>query len=180
MSILEEEWRDVVGYEGFYQVSSLGRVRSCDRVIRDSFGHNRFRRSRLLSPTIDKYGYYKLHLSKNNVRGYFTIHVLVAKAFLGNRPDGLQVNHINGVKTDNCLGNLEYVSGSRNIVHAQDMGLKPVGSRCWQAKLSEADVSNIKLLISQGARIVDIAKRYGVVKETISSIKQGITWKHVS
>lgn len=180
MSIVNEEWKDIPDYEGLYQVSNLGRVRSCDRVVRDSFGHNRFRRSRLLSPTIDRYGYYKLHLSKNNVRGYFTIHVLVAKAFIGDRPDGLQVNHINGVKTDNRPENLEYVSGSRNIVHAQDMGLKPVGSRCWQAKLSEADVSNIKLLISQGVNIKDIAERYGAVKQNISSIKKGVTWKHVS
>jgi len=180
MDILNEEWRDVVGFEGFYQVSSLGRVRSVDRVVRDSFGHNRLRRSRMLSPAIDKYGYYKLHISKDNIRSHFTVHVLVARAFIGDRPDGLQVNHINGVKTDNRPENLEYVSGSRNIVHAQDMGLKPVGSRCWQAKLSESDVSTIKALIRQGVNIIEIADRYGVVKQTISSIKQGVTWKHVS
>ena len=75
---------------------------------------------------------------------------------------------------------MEYVTGSRNIVHAQDMGLKPVGSRCWQAKLSESDVSTIKALIRQGVNIIEIADRYGVVKQTISSIKQGVTWKHVS
>jgi len=180
MNSLNEEWRDVVGFEALYQVSSLGRVRSCDRVIYDNRGYSKSRKSRLLSPTIDKYGYYKLHLSKNDVRGYFTIHVLVAKAFIGDRPDGLQVNHINGVKTDNRPENLEYVTGSRNIVHAQDMGLKPVGSRCWQAKLSESDVSTIKALIRQGVNIIEIADRYGVVKQTISSIKQGVTWKHVS
>lgn len=60
------------------------------------------------------------------------------------------------------------------------MGLKPVGSRCWQAKLSESDVSTIKALIRQGVNIIEIADRYGVVKQTISSIKQGVTWKHVS
>lgn len=105
---MAEQWRDIPGYEGAYQVSDLGRVR------------NRKRR-RLLRPNSKKTKYLQVTLSKNNVPKFCSIHRLVAIAFLPN-PLGLpQVNHKNGIKWDNRLENLEWISASENQKHRYDV-----------------------------------------------------------
>lgn len=97
-------WRDVIGYEGLYQVSDQGKVR------------NRKRR-RNLRPNTKKDGYCQVTLSKDGAVSYYMLHRLVAIAFLPN-PDGLpQVNHKNGKKQDNRLVNLEWCSASENQQH---------------------------------------------------------------
>lgn len=113
-----EEWRDVPGYEGCYQVSSLGRVRSLDRT--DNRGARRA--GRMLRPGIE-FGYYYVHLSKDANKRVCRVHALVAAAFLGQRPKGYSVNHIDAVKTNNCAVNLEYISHGDNIRHAAGLGL---------------------------------------------------------
>lgn len=99
-----EQWRDVVGYEGLYKVSDLGKVRSV-------------RRRRLLRPGIKSTGYAQVTLSRDGVNRYYSVHRIVAAAFLPN-PNALpQVNHKNGKKQDNRLANLEWCSASENQQH---------------------------------------------------------------
>lgn len=108
-----EEWRDIAGYEGQYQISNLGKVRSLDRYVKCN-GFNLIK-GQLMKPKIDKYGYFQISLCKNCKYKSFTIHRLVAQAFLPN-PDNLpQINHINECKWDNTVWNLEWCNSKYNI-----------------------------------------------------------------
>ena len=107
------EWRDVVGYEGLYQVSNLGRVRSLGRIIYWR-GTSLFREGRIMTPRINKYGYFQLTLTKDKKHKTHTVHRLVAEAFIPN-PDNLpQVNHKDENKLNNCIDNLEWCDSPNN------------------------------------------------------------------
>lgn len=114
----EEVWKDVPGYEGYYQVSNLGRVKSLT-------GYYKNKKNIILKYGLNR-GYQRVILCVNKIRKNIHIHQLVMLAFVG-KPNGMQINHINGVKTDNRLCNLEYVTQSENMKHAYRLGLeKPV------------------------------------------------------
>lgn len=107
----KEIWKDITGYEGHYQVSTLGRVKSLDRIIVTLTGSRTYQ-SKILKPVSDKDGYQRITF--NGDRCPF-VHRLIIEAFLGYSE--LHVNHKNGIKTDNRIENLEYVTSLRNINH---------------------------------------------------------------
>ena len=107
-----EIWKDVVGYEGLYQVSNLGRVRSVDRIVNGRWGNN-FVKGLILKPYTVK-GYKQVHLSKNNKKTHYKIHRLVAETFIPNPYKLPQVNHKDEDKTNNCVENLEFCTQSYN------------------------------------------------------------------
>lgn len=110
-----EIWKDVVGFEGLYQVSNLGSVKSIQRRV--SFGHNsRIVPAKLLKPILSTSGYYKVALPRNTY-----IHRLVLMAFIGICDSKPHVNHINGIKTDNRLENLEWVTVKENLDHSKEV-----------------------------------------------------------
>lgn len=102
------EWRDIPGYEGLYQVSNYGEVRSLPRITRNGT-HIKGRMMRMAKTKKDR-GYYFLGLSKDGRVKYHTVHKLVALAFIGPRMDGMEVDHINEDVTDNRAENLRYLS----------------------------------------------------------------------
>ena len=102
---ITEVWKDIKGYEGLYQVSNFGEVK-------------RVKSGLIRKATPNKEGYLNLSLHKEQRRGYFRINRLVAQAFISNPGNKPQVNHINGVKTDNRVENLEWATGSENIKHS--------------------------------------------------------------
>lgn len=112
---MEEEWRDVPGYEGFYQVSNLGRVKSMPN-------RSNHKGSMILSLSVVN-GYMHVGLSKNAEQKICKVHRLVAAAFISNPRNLPQVNHKNGNKSDNRVENLEWVTAKENTKHAHLTGL---------------------------------------------------------
>lgn len=112
----EVEWRPVVGWEGYYSVSSDGRVRSEDRTIDCGLGRMVEYKSREKKTHIDNNGYPSVALCKNRISYASRVHTLVANAFIGKRPEGNQVDHIDGNKTNNNVSNLRYVSPRDNVI----------------------------------------------------------------
>lgn len=110
----EEIWKDTTEFEG-YQVSNLGRVKSLKRFRKGKNGSLVTVKEKILKPTINHKGYYKVPLCKNSKVKKCSVHRLVYEAFNGQIPEGLQVNHINEIKTDNRLENLNLMTCKENV-----------------------------------------------------------------
>lgn len=110
---ITEEWRDIAGYEGFYQVSNMGRVRSLDRMVKQNGKKDRFCKGVVLRPSLNTSGYYRVSLCRNGIHDH-QIHRLVAAAFIGGN-DNTDVDHINFDKKDNRSTNLQYISHIENV-----------------------------------------------------------------
>ena len=120
---LKEEWRDVVGYEGLYEVSNLGNVKTLGRVVVDSLGRTRTFQGRLMKQT-NSCGYKQVSLTDYNGESKRkSVHILVAEAFLCRGENDDCVNHKDGVKHNNKVTNLEWCSYAYNNVHAREHGL---------------------------------------------------------
>ena len=181
MNILNEEWRDVSGYEDYYQVSSLGRLRSCDRVIFDGRWGDRFRKGALMKPALNARGYIFAVLCKHGKCSTLAIHSLVARAFLGDRPDRCEVNHIDGNRLNNSASNCEYVTPSQNMLHAYAKGLvKPKrGELNGCSILTDTKVLEIRELAFQGLKDSEIAPLFGISRVTVYDVRIRRTWKHI-
>lgn len=118
-----EMWKDVVGFEEYYQVSNYGRVRCKEQLIKYPDGHVQIKRPRIMMGNM-RNGYHHIDFKIGDDRYFFGIHRLVAKAFIPNPENKKEVNHINGDKLDNLLENLEWVTRSENQIHAVETGLK--------------------------------------------------------
>lgn len=124
------EWRPIEGYEGLYEVSNKGRVRSLN--------YRHTGEAKILRLCKNKDGYLCVHLSKNGTRYAKQVHRLVASAFIPNIGDKPQVNHIDGDKTNNKVDNLEWVTGKENMQHAWNTGLSKM-TEDRKKKVSEAN-----------------------------------------
>lgn len=170
----KEIWKDIPGYEGLYQVSNKGNVKSLN--------YRRTGKENILKVRYDKCGYLRTNLTKNKIQISFYVHRLVACVF-NNLPlnINLTVNHKDGNKTNNNLENLELCTIEENNKHALRMGLlNPArGSKAGPSKLTEEQVLSIREDIKTGLTHKSIAIKYGVTEGAIASIKTGRTWKHL-
>ena len=176
---MKERWRDIKGFEGFYKVSHRGRVKSVERIIIRGKGIRQPIRERILSPGMYRNGYLFVGLQRKGKSKYCMIHRLVAEAFLPNPECKLEVNHKDGDKSFNHYLNLEWTTKEENEDHAVRTGLTSRGSGRWSAKLTESDIPAIRWMIEQGYNHPEIAREFGVSRQTIQLIGAGKTWRHV-
>lgn len=177
---MREEWRDVAGYEGFYQVSNMGRVRSLDRTFLRADGTTATYKSKVLKPAGRPYLH--VYLSKNNVHDMMRVHRLVAEAFVAN-PENLKcVDHIDCNKTNNRADNLRWCSHLQNMRYAQENGL--LAGNFHYELLSDETKLNMKaprmvsIVRDDGTEydcVEDAAKEMGVTHGAISHVLRGLT-----
>ena len=165
---MKEIWKDIEGYEGLYQVSNIGRVKSLTT-------------SNLKVLTLFKNSYHKLVLYKHNKQSTCYIHQLVAKAFIPNPDHKIAINHIDGNKLNNNVNNLEWVTALENITHAIKHDLfNNNGELNGCSKLTESQVLEIdNLLKSKNLSQEKIAKLFNVSGATIHNIKYRKKWKYL-
>ena len=174
-----EEWRDIRGYEGVYQISSLGRIRSLDRYVDDK-GHKRFVKGKILKPSKHKnnYEYVVLYDRKHRM-----IHRLVAETFIDNIDNKRTVNHINGDKSDNRVINLEWCTHKENINKAWDLGLYKI-SDLQRQKGKERGKNNCKKIIQMDLQnnvikvwdsLTEASKTLNISLGTIGNCARGLT-----
>jgi len=121
MQSIAEIWKDIQGYEGLYQVSNLGRVKSLGRFVDNLVRGHYWQEERILKPNKTKHGYLMVALRKNNKPNYFKVHRLVAITFIPNPENKPQIDHINAIKTDNTVNNLRWVTAKENIRNPLNM-----------------------------------------------------------
>lgn len=171
-----EEWRDIPNFEG-YQVSSFGNVRGVDRLRRSKIGM-RLTRGKELKQLLNKKGYPEVRLRKNGCHTRL-VHKLVASAFMIKPEECTQINHINGIKTDNRLENLKWVTQSENQLHAYNLGLQPskAGENNGRATLTDEDVTTLKKFYNLGKSSKEISKVMNISLHAVRQIISGRTWK---
>jgi hypothetical protein len=151
---MEEVWKEIDGYEGLYQVSSLGKVFS-------------LRNTKNIKLNLSEKGYFRVDLWKENKRNSLRVHRLVAKSFIDNPDNKPQVNHIDGIKTNNNINNLEWSTPSENVRHAISLGLKKT-SYLVKTMLSERmsipviDTSSGKIYksITEASKSLQVSHQY--------------------
>jgi hypothetical protein len=172
----EEIWKDVIGYEGLYQVSDSGKVKSLGRIICRSNGTFQKFKERLLSIHISSNGYPSVGLSINGNSRMFNVHSLIAKSFIDKNYiiKNLVVNHKDGIKLNSILSNLEVVSYSCNLTHAHKNRLNTNFAETHNfAKHSNEDINKIKELIRNGLGNTEISKYVNTTPRYIGEIRRG-------
>jgi len=170
-----EEWK-VLDFNTRYAVSDMGQVQRIEKGNGTSVG-------RILKPRKSRKGYTNVALFSGTLasRKQYPVHRLVLHVFVGAIPTGYEVNHKNGVKDDNRLENLEYVTPSENVQHAFKYLNHAImrGDLNGHAILTESNALEVKRLIAIGAKGRDIAKQMGISVSTVSAIKHKRIWKHL-
>jgi len=168
----KERWKPVVGYEGAYEVSSCGRVRSLDRIVKHSQGGTQFRRGRELKRGDDGNGYRAVNLSLNGKESNEKVHRLVLLAFGGEQPCGkIECHHMDSNRANNRIENLEWVTRSENARHAYDNG------QCGHIKMSPVLAGQLRRLYATGEYSQrQIAPLFGICQSAVSVIVRGEIW----
>lgn len=181
---MEEEWKPVKGYEGIYEVSSRGEVRSVDRIVYSTskgIGIEFIKKGITLKNRVNPRGYISVPLCLKGKVRLAQVHTLVCTAFHGDG-SGRQVNHKNHIRADNRESNLEWVSSKENILHSYAHGRRDgnsIGSKNNNSKLSEELVISLLKMLKEGITHFETSKKFGVSVTTVSKIALGKSWRHL-
>jgi hypothetical protein len=171
-----ETWKPVSGFEGLYEVSNLGRVRSLTRTIANG---RTFEGVILKAICSNHYGHLKVSLSRNGTSCGRLIHRLVALAFIGPCPPDMECAHNDGDPTNNRAENLRWDTRKGNHADKREHGTAQVGENNSLSKLSEADVRAIIARRRRGELGTDLAKEFNVTSAAISAIIHKKNWAHI-
>lgn len=172
------EWRPVVGYEGFYEVSSAGEVRSLPRQVRHYTGALLARAGRTLNGCVNAKGYVMINLCKDGTTRSRSLHSLVAEAFHGPRPPGYVVRHLDGSQLNNAAANIAYGTHQENSDDMRRHGRIVAGDAHPRALLTSAKVRQIRAL-SDTTTQVKLAEQFGMSVQQISNIVNRRQWRHI-
>lgn len=172
-------WKNIVGFEGLYQVSDDAEIKSLSRQIISKTGQTYTLKERILKPTTNPRGYLQVFLRKDRKTYALYVHRIVAEAFVPN-PDNLPtVNHKDGVKANCKAYNLEWSTYGENNQHAYDNNLHGRGEMHYRSHLTEDQVREIRKH-GKNATYEEIAQKYNVTKATIRDVILFRTWKHIT
>jgi hypothetical protein len=175
-----EIWRSVLNYKGYYEVSNHGNVRSINRIIIDKNGNELHYKSRLLKPAPNKDGYLQVGLSRNSKINSYCVHQLEALAFIPNPENKPTVNHIDGIKANNYVDNLEWATKSEQAIHSLEHNLRTMpnawigkfGSKhCASKKVTQYTKDNV--FINNYGSIIEAANINKVDAGTITKVCKG-------
>lgn len=169
-----EIWKDVVGWENYYQVSNLGNVKSLKRKGFANYGE-RIYAGNIVNPIKCSNGYYAVNLTKKGLRQQKHIHVLVLEAFVGERPYKYDACHNNGIKSDCRLENLRWDTRVNNHKDKIKHGTYQAGEKANKIKLNKELANEIKLL---NLPTNELAKKYNISNTQIWRIKNNMCWKN--
>jgi hypothetical protein len=170
---MTEKWKPVVGYEGFYEVSDLGRVKALRRLTRNG----RTRSERILIHGFTQGGYPKVDLSRDNTSHTKLVHRLVLEAFVG-PANGLHACHGNGVRVDNQLANLRWGTISDNAIDRNEHSKDTEQGHASPRAILTAD--DVRFIRASGYTPAELRRLFPQVKEAaLAHVRSGRTWKHI-
>lgn len=180
---VNEEWRPVLGYEGRYEVSNLGRVRSwlvAGRPLKKAPEKRASTPAVLNYGNVKKFGYVFVNLRKDSHYKSKSIAELVLEAFICPRPHGLFAAHWDGCGSNNRLDNLRWATRSENERDKRRHGKAPIGVNHHNAKLTEQSVRAIRCSYRNMEKVAALARHYSVSTAAIYDVIRRRTWPHVS
>lgn len=180
---MKETWKDIVGFEGLYQISNMGRVKVLEKKLKTRNGFA-IRREKIMKPVKKDNNYLFVRLTnKEGLKKCLYVHRLVAIHFIPNPENKPDVNHKRSNKSDNRFFRLEWCTKSENLIHSFKQGthIPTRGTISTMAKLNETKVLQIKETYSQGGTSIrKLADQYGVHHSVIDGILKGKRWPHVT
>ena len=180
-----EQWRPVVGWEGFYEVSDLGRVRSLDRVCHSYLRGPQRWKGCLLTAKINhnRSGYRQVALTRKGHPHYAYVHRLVLEAFVGPCPAGMETAHGDGNSSNNALSNLRWATPPNNHADKVQHGTDPKGERNGMARLTEDDVREIRRRYRRvsyhESNAVELMREFGLTRSGLLDVVKRRKWAHV-
>jgi hypothetical protein len=179
MTNLQELFLPVKNYEGLYEVSNYGTIKSVQRIVTGKSKHgnpnSRILPERIKKQRIDKYGYPCIVLSKNGIKKHFTIHRLVCITFAPNPLNKPQINHIDGNKLNNHVSNLEWCTAIENVTHSVITGLK--GTSKGKKRINKVQQPLRRKPVIQMSTNGDVINEYDSISD---ACKNGFTITHIS
>jgi len=175
---MKEVWKFVPEYEGLYEASNQGRIKSVRRQIKGPRGCTIIKKEKILVPwKINKSGHSQVALYKNGSIKQKYIHYLVLITFVGPCPIGMECRHLNGNPSDNRWPeNIIWGTRKENAQDKIKHGKSLQGEKCHLTKLTSENVLEIKRQLKNGETCLKISKEYGVSREAISAIKNKRSW----
>jgi hypothetical protein len=171
--VMEELWKPAAGWEGFYEVSTLGRARSVDRLARHAKGGHQRIKGKILKDCYHDFGYVLWGFSANGNQRAVYAHIVMLETFVGKRPNGMQACHNDGNPKNCRLDNLRWDTVQANNDDKKIHGTTKRGEQNHGAKLTSEDVLHIR---QAKGTCREISKNYGIHPDTVSLIKTKRRW----